>query len=335
MDLKPSHPQEPLTQPVTSKPAPTFYPVPAAGALRISGPDRRDFLQRQTTNDLALLTDSRPLVTVLTSPTARILDVLTLINVPDPESGEQALLALTLPGRANATAAYLKGKIFFMDNVTVADVSAIYRQIEVPVPGGDSLLAALGFREAADLPAVDSITFHGTSLTLLRQAQLPPRLVVAASQETELLARLRAEQAVALSPEDFEIARVETGRPGPQNELSADYTPLENNMGWAISGTKGCYTGQEVIARQITYDKVTRKLVGVQLATEVAAGSKVWAGKQAAGTVTSAVLSGRYGPIALAMIKRPHFETGTQVTIGEPDNGVSGKIVDLPFSREA
>jgi folate-binding protein YgfZ len=114
--------------------------------------------------------------------------------------------------------------------------------------------------------------------------------------------------------------------------LNADYTPLENNMNWAISSTKGCYTGQEVIARQITYDKVTRKLVGVRLGAEVAVGSTVFAGKQAAGTVTSTALSSKFGPIALAMIKRPHNETGADVTIGDQDSGVLGTVADLPFS---
>ena len=66
----------------------------------------------------------------------------------------------------------------------------------------------------------------------------------------------------------------------------------------------------------------------------IAVGSKVWAGQQAAGTVTSTALSVKYGPIALAMIKKPHYETGARVTIGAPESGVEGTIVSLPFSEE-
>ena len=334
MSSQPSQTQTTKTQSGTEAPTGMFYPVPDAGVLLIAGPDQQDFLQRQTTNDLGLLTDSTPLVTVLTSPTARILDVLTLVKTTDPVSGEGQLLALTLPGRAEATAAYLNSKIFFMDNVTVVDVSGKYGQTEVIDPGAAELVSALGFQDPNGLSLVQSVVYQEQTLSLVRQEQLPLRLLMNKSLEASVSADLQTRGGRLLSAQEFETARIEAGRPGPSDELTTDYTPLENNLKWAISETKGCYTGQEVIARQITYDKITRKLVGLQMEAEVAAGAKVWAGKQAAGSVTSTTLSGRYGPIALAMIKRPHYETGAPVTIGNQESGVAGTIVNLPFSAE-
>ena len=69
----------------------------------------------------------------------------------------------------------------------------------------------------------------------------------------------------ALAPEDYETLRVEAGLPAVGHELTEDYTPHETNLAAWISETKGCYTGQEILARQVTYDKITRHLVGLKL----------------------------------------------------------------------
>src|SRR3990170_5894991 len=82
-----------------------FYTQPEIGLLRLSGPDRLDFLQRQTTNDLRALLSGRVIVTVLTSPVARILDVLTTFT-----DGE-VFTALTLPASGPKTAQFLQSRI--------------------------------------------------------------------------------------------------------------------------------------------------------------------------------------------------------------------------------
>ncbi len=218
-----------------------------------------------------------------------------------------------------------------MDKVTVADVSADYLQIEVFGSNTNSLLESLGFGETEAIPAAHAAVFESQTLTLIRRMARPDLLVAQASTAAALTAHLKSFGATAFTAEDYQIHRVETGRPGPTSELTSDYTPLENNLDWAISSTKGCYTGQEVIARQITYDKVTRKLVGIRLADRVSVGAKVWIGKQSAGTVTSTVQSPQFGPIALAMIKRPHHEIGTEVTVGEQGSATRGTVSGIPF----
>jgi folate-binding protein YgfZ len=101
--------------------------------------------------------------------------------------------------------------------------------------------------------------------------------------------------------------RVEAGLPAAGAELSEDYTPLEAGLAAAISSTKGCYTGQEVLARQITYDKVTQHLCGLRLTRRAQPGGRVWAPDGSpVGRVTSAATSPRFGEIALAVVKRPH-----------------------------
>ena len=85
-----------------------YYRMPAGGSLRISGEHRQDFLQRQTSNDVGMLEPGRAVLTALTSPVGRILDVLYLIAEPE------TIFALTLPGMAGETLRFLKSRIFFV-----------------------------------------------------------------------------------------------------------------------------------------------------------------------------------------------------------------------------
>src|SRR5690606_39681801 len=112
--------------------------------------------------------------------------------------------------------------------------------------------------------------------------------------------------AVPLGEEAYDVLRVEAGLPASGTELTEDFTPLETGLAYTVSTSKGCYTGQEVLARQINYDKVSRQLVGLRLKEPAPAGSAVRAEGRPAGTVTSVVLSPEHGWIALAVVRRPH-----------------------------
>jgi folate-binding Fe-S cluster repair protein YgfZ len=125
-----------------------FYELPGASFLSISGDDRVRFLQRQTTNDIELHAPDRVIPTALTSSTARILDVFYLVYEP------KAIDIVPLPGHAQETAHYLKSRIFFMDRVGVADLSADYTQILLEGPATADLLHRLGFTE---VPALNQL----------------------------------------------------------------------------------------------------------------------------------------------------------------------------------
>jgi folate-binding protein YgfZ len=138
--------------------------------------------------------------------------------------------------------------------------------------------------------------------------------------------------AAALDGVDYESLRVEAGLPAAGHELTETYTPLETGLEAAISDNKGCYTGQEIIARQITYDKVTQHLCGLRLSQPASPGARIWAEEKLAGQVTSITASPRYGPLALAIIKRPYFEPGTAVLVGETiESAIQAQVQALPF----
>ena len=89
------------------------------------------------------------------------------------------------------------------------------------------------------------------------------------------------------------------------------YNPLESGMAWVCAENKGCYTGQEIIARQVTYDKVTRTLVGLQSDGPLNPGAAVQVDGRSVGSVTSAVYSPqRDAYVGLAILKRPHNSAG-------------------------
>ena len=305
-----------------------FYLYPQPGYLQIGGPDRTGFLQRQTTNDVTLLGPDRSLLTVLTSATGHILDVFYLLQEPE------AIGAITLPGRQAQTARFLKSRIFFMDKVTVDDASAEFDQIDLLGPHAPQVLAHLGATSLLTTGETVSLTFGGVVMRVLgpdRAFRLGFRLLLPAEISSELQSVLLGLGALRLDLETMDMLRIEAGFPEAVHELTDQYTPLETGLGLAISDDKGCYTGQEIIARQITYDKVTQYLSGLRLKMAAQNGERIWAEGKAVGVVTSSCVSHRFGPIALAVIKRPYSQPETIVTVGE--QGVAAQVTTLPFTN--
>jgi folate-binding protein YgfZ len=305
-----------------------WFCPPEPGFLRLSGEDRLDFLQRQSTNDLRRLRPDRAVVTVLTSPTARILDVLTVLDLGD------ALGVLTLPGHGPRTARELRGKIFFMDRVTVTDNSRDFAQIDLECPQAAAVLQHLGLTAAPPVGGVGTFVVAGCEMRVIGHPGLRGvgfRLLMPADGRDATTTALAAAGAVALSAPVYDILRVEAGLPGTA-ELTEEYNPLEANLDAFVAENKGCYTGQEVIARQITYDKVTRRLVGLRPEAPVPVGAEVLAEGKTVGQVTSAVVSPRLGPLALAYIKRPFHQPDTRLSLRYDGQEIPAVVAALPFA---
>ena len=304
-----------------------FRPLEQPGYLTIDGDDRIDFLNRQTTNDVNELSPGRAVRTVLTSPTARIQDLLSLLW------DDGSLVALCLEGRAAQTARHLRGKIFFMDKVAIQDQSQRFAQFQLDGPGAPRVLAALGLAQPPALDAIADFRIGDASLRVLGQrgwAGSSYRLVIPAETAADLTLALEQAGAVRTSTALYEVLRVEGGVAGPDSELTEDYNPLEAGLGDIVSERKGCYTGQEILARQISYDKVTKRLAGLKLATAVSTPAVVAADGRSVGEITSSVVSPRFGPIALAYLKRPTYEPGSRVVV-QYEDGVPAEVVALPF----
>ncbi len=294
-----------------------------SGYIRVTGDDCRDWLDRQSTNDLCALAPTRAVRTVLTSPTGRILDVLTVLDEGD------ALGLVPLPGYAERTLRYLRGRIFFMDKVTVTDAGDEWAVLFCDGDDLSPVAAALGLER---WPALDEVVTFRVGETLGRAVGVPgvmgsAGLLLVPVQETSAIkAALEAAGVSPITEEAYEVLRVEAGLPGPGRELTEAYTPLEVGLNDLIAEGK-CYPGQEVIARQITYNKVVRRLVKLRLEAAVPEGAEVRVGDKAVGTVTSSVISPREGPTALAVLRRPHDEPGTRVDILAGDTSTTGTVI--------
>ncbi|HHB91442.1 MAG TPA: folate-binding protein [Anaerolineae bacterium] len=299
-----------------------WWPIPQPGLLRLAGRDRLDFLQRQSTNDVKTLAPGCVLTTLLTSPEGRILDALTLFIEED------SLIALTLPARANQTATRLRAQIFFMDKVTVADESDAWVQFDLIGPRAKELLTTLGVRSGPEPGQLIPLSLGGTRGWALAPEPILGdriRLIIPGPAQDALMGRWRDSGVAPLDEESYERWRIAQGVPGPA-ELSDRFTPPELGLLSLISMTKGCYTGQEVIARQINYEKIARRLVRLHLERPVAAGTAVLSEEgRKVGEITSATPLPDDGGIALAVLRKPHFQPGTPVSAG----GVGGVVMDL------
>lgn len=138
---------------------------------------------------------------------------------------------------------------------------------------------------------------------------------------------------VAGDPALLEILRVEAGIPALGAELDEDVLPAEARLEAAIATNKGCYVGQEIVARLRSRGQVNHLLVGLRLAGETAlpaVGAALSSGGRVIGEVTSAVRSPTEGCIALGYVRREQAEPGTVLEVAEAG---SGRVVALPFVR--
>ncbi|MCW5887608.1 MAG: hypothetical protein KIT07_05750 [Anaerolineales bacterium] len=294
-----------------------YYRVAQPGALRLGGATRAEYVQRQTTNDVGLLSPQRAVPSVLTNPSARILEVFTLLA-----HGDHFLL-LTQPGHAPGLEAYFKRHLFFNDQVTIEDTSAAWAQYELYGPQISKALAAVGL---AAVPALDEVlagSIDHQPVYALGDAGRTCLLVPAALADA-LAAQWATEALPSLSFDEREILRIEAGQAGAP-EFTAANTPFEVGLGRYVSASKGCYTGQEVLARQVTYDKVARGLVRLHAAQPLVSGSAVELDGRNAGTLSSVAHSPQHGWIGLAVLRKP-FAAGQSAQVRTPGGLVSASI---------
>ena len=155
-------------------------------------------------------------------------------------------------------------------------------------------------------------------------------LIADAARAEKLAAALRERGAIPISEETAECIRVETGRPRFGRDVGEDTIPQEAGLNErAVSFTKGCYVGQETVARLHYRGRPNRHLRGLRLTEPAASGDPVHLGEREIGRVGTAVVSPVHGPIALALLRR-EAEPGAEVAVGA--EGRPAAVVELPFA---
>ena len=287
--------------------------------LRFSGRDHLDFLHRMTTNHFQGLAPGAGLEAVFTDNRGRILELGTFYR-----AGEQTLAVLSPSGREKIPA--WLDRYIFAEKITTQDLTLELAMFEVFGPQAAALFAqVLGqdLTSVADHHLLNDPLTEGVWLARLdRFGHAGLRAIGPAAKLIELWGRLAAAGAQPLGEEAWEMLRVEAGLPMQGQELGEEHNPWEANLGRTIHMNKGCYIGQEVIARLDTYDKVKQRLIGLELPEGPLppAGTVLRAGTAEAGRLTSAVrISGQPRGIGLAYVRRDHWQPGTLLQLeGNP-----------------
>lgn len=280
-----------------------FLPRTGRGRLLLRGADRKSYLQGLLSNDVAALAAGQGCYATLLTAQGRMISDMRVFD-----TGDALLLDLELP--VTETVRAHLDMFVITEDVTVQDVTASLAQVGLYGPNAPDVLAAVRARGVGVLHA-----FPGADLGVEGFD-----LIVPSADAPSLLAALEAAGATAVSEETAEVTRVEAGIPRFLVDMDTSTIPLEAGIeDRAISLTKGCYVGQEVIIRVLHRGggRVARKLVQlVADAHDATRGDTVFAGEREVGRLTSAVDSPRFGTrLALAYVHRDFVESGTALTV--------------------
>lgn len=279
------------------------------------GTDALDLLHRLTTNDLLSLGQGRAAGTALTSDRGRVIDVLT-VAVRDADR----LFLLSESSDAKPAVEWID-RYTIIEDAELKEISPQTAQFALIGPEAPELLAGLSGQRIND-GSITSIGFAGAQAELVRR-DWPglPRIdvICAVTDAVTVWNALREAGAAPAGGQAYHTARVIHAVPFPGNELSDRVNPLEAGLERIVSFTKGCYIGQEVIARLDSYDKLQRRLVVLEVVSgKVTPGESLTAAGKKAGEVTSAAelpVDGKR--FALGFVRRGSWEPGTELQCGD------------------
>ena len=292
------------------------------GRLVVSGEDAVDLLERLSTNALTELAVGEGAATVLTTNKGRILDLLLVLR------READLLVLTGPGNQGRVSEWVDFYTF-VEDVSVEDLTSTTAMLGVVGPGAAAVVEAVTGVAAAELALYESRagTVGGVEALVVRGDPVGEpgyHVVVAADARQVALDALLSVDAVQVGAEALDLVRIERGVPAFGHELSEDFNPLEAGLIDIISFTKGCYVGQEVVARLNTYDKVQKRLMRMRWSAGAGPGpgAKLVLDGRQVGVVTSAAVSPDGGGVGLGYVRRAHASEGVVLPVEDGDFAV-------------
>ncbi|MDA1035614.1 MAG: hypothetical protein O3B65_01885 [Chloroflexi bacterium] len=304
-----------------------FVDRSANGRLWITGADALDLLNRLSTNELQQLPEGTGTSTVVTNGDGRVIDLL------DLGATDGGLWCLTSPELAQVVIDWLD-MYTFGEEITVVDRTADTFHIAVVGENAPQALADAGAAiDGLDVDRLRSAAIAGVDVLLWHKlvgGAEGYELIGARDDAQPIIDALEASGAQPVSQDEWESYRVANGMPTAGAEFGLFNNPLEARLLGAISETKGCYTGQEVIARLQTYKKVQRRLMSVDLAGPAQAGALLLSGETNAGQLTSVSQAGGR-IVGLALVSAKFAEAGATldaVSDGQPT--VRATLVD-PF----
>jgi folate-binding protein YgfZ len=305
------------------------------GRIVVSGGDRRSYLQGLLTNDIAALGQGQGCYAAYLTAQGRMIADLHVYELGD-------LVLLTMAGDVKDAVLAKLDQFIFGEDVQLNDVTDAFAQIAVIGPAAPAGLGrVLTGVTAADLEALPEhgnvrAQFAGSPAIVVRVSDTGERgfdVFVERPRAGDLRAALSALDIAALDAATADAIRIESGVALFHRDMDEETIPLEAGIeSRAISFTKGCYVGQEVVIRVLHrgHGRVARRLVGIAFdaAQPPEAGAPIHAGGREIGHITSSAASpALQRAIALGYVHRDFVEAGTKVAVGS----IEGTVTALPF----
>ncbi|HEU4737326.1 MAG TPA: folate-binding protein [Solirubrobacterales bacterium] len=288
------------------------------GKLLLAGSEAAEYLQGQLTNDIEALAPGEGCYAALLDRKGHMQADMRVLRLADDEIWVD-VEPEALPAARRHLEMYKIGR-----EVELEDVSE-----------SRSILSLIGPRSAelAGSPPLSQFAHEKLTLAgiecLAVGAAMGIDLIAAAADREPLSAALAAAGAPAIDAAAAEIVRIETGTPRFGSEMDTATMPAEAGIvATAVNFEKGCYIGQETVARLHYKGKPNRHLRGLQLSAPAEAGAPLARGEKEVGRLGGSCVSPVHGPIALAIVRR-EAEPGDELLVGE--DGVTARVVDLPF----
>jgi folate-binding protein YgfZ len=286
------------------------------GKLALTGPEAKTFLHGQVTNDIEGLEPGRGCYAAFLTHKGKMLGDMRVLDL-----GDELLLdteRVALQELFNMIRRYKLG----------SDVELHKRTLEL------ALLSLVGPDARRVAGAEDLVEEHANRRSEIAGVRV---VLVATDVGIDVFAPAESKAAVAAAlgvPEvdeaTAEVVRVEHGRPRYGVDLDDGVIPQEAGLNErAVSFSKGCYVGQETVARLHYRGKPNRHLRGLRLSEPAEPGAVLRLGDKEVGRLTSAVVSPTHGPIGLALVRR-QAAPGDTVAVG--DAGTTAQVVELPFA---
>ncbi len=291
------------------------------GKLALSGREAAEFLQGQVTNDVEALAPGQGCYAALLTPKGKMLADLRILR-----TDEELLL--------DTERASLQGLFNTLRRAMIGFQAELHKRT---LERGLLTLAGPRSAELIGAPDIRAAPEHDHRRTELSgiparaiRTELGIDLLVDSARTEELRAALIEAGAIPVAEDAIECVRIELGRPRFGLDLDETVIPQEAGLNErAVSFTKGCYVGQETVARLHYRGKPNRHLRGLRLTTPEPTGAPLRQGGREVGRLGSVAVSPRLGPIGLALVRR-EVELGATVSLGEA--GTEAEVVALPFA---
>ncbi len=296
------------------------------GRVQLFGDSRFDILNRMSTNKMIEMNADEGRATIFTTPTARIIDRIVAYNRDDH------LLMITEPGRSEWLQGFLQKNIFFGDDARVVNISSMTSMFSLHGVNADAVMQSLGVDISAISPMHGTqIEINGATIYAVRRKEVMGShwsIIVSEADAVNIYQTiLLAGEPQGLIPAGsliYNTLRIRAGRPA-RPELNPDYIPLEVGLWDEVHFAKGCYTGQEIIARMESRAKLAKTIVALDMAEFIPAPADIAIDGRSIGKLTSSVEAPSGEIFAIALIKTSVLTIGAEVSI----NGKTATIQHL------